>query len=368
MSRRVKALGIVVTVLTLAVLALALVVSHDSACEAPAAPPKGTLLMRAFTYRCYGAPAVLTLADVVKPAPGPNELLVKVRAASVNPLDWHFMRGKPYVMRLSSGVGKPEDPRAGVDFAGTVEAVGTAVTRFKPGDHVFGGRNGAFAEYLTIREDGAVVSKPDSVTFEQAAAVGIAGVTALQAIRDKGQVKSGQRVLVNGASGGVGTFAVQIAKSSGAEVTGVSSTRNLDLVKSLGADHVIDYTREDFTKDTQRYDVIIDNVGNHPLLEYRQVLTPEGIVVIVGGPSENRWIGPLSRLMSAVVLSPFVSQKFVMFIAQLNQPDLTVLRDLMEAGKLTSVIDRRYPLLELPAAIGYLEEGRARGKVIIIVE
>ena len=368
MSRRARALGIVVIALTLAVMALGLVVSHDSTCEAPDAPPKGTLLMRAFTYRCYGGPDVMTFADIARPAPASNELLVKVRAASLNPLDWHFMRGKPYVMRLSSGLGKPKDPRAGVDFAGTVEAVGSAVTRFKPGDQVFGARDGAFAEYLTVREDGAVVSKPDSVTFEQAAAVGIAAVTALQAIRDKGRVKPGQRVLVNGASGGVGTFAVQIAKSFGAEVTGVSSTRNLDLVKSLGADRVVDYTREDFTKGTQRYDVIIDNVGNHPLLEYRQVLTPEGIVVIVGGSSENRWIGPLSRFLAAAVLSPFVSQTFVMFIAKLNQPDLAVLRDLMAAGKLTSVIDRRYPLSELPAAIGYLEQGRARGKVVVNVE
>ena len=368
MSRRVKTLGIIVAVLTAAVLAFALVVSYDSPCEAPAALPKQASLMRAFRYRCYGPPDVLTLTEVVRPTPDPNELLVRVRAASVNPVDWHFMRGKPYVMRLSSGLGKPKDPRAGVDFAGTVAAVGSAVTRFKPGDHVFGARDGAFAEYLTVREDGAVVSKPDNVTFEQAAAVGIAAVTALQAIRDQGQVRPGQRVLVNGASGGVGTFAVQIAKSFGAEVTGVSSTRNLDLVKSLGADHVIDYTREDFTKGSQRYDVIIDNVGNHPLLKYRHVLTPDGIVVIVGGPSENRWIGPLSRFLGAAVLSPFVSQTFVMFIAKLNQPDLTVLRDLMEAGRLTSVVDRRYPFRELPVAIGYLEQGRARGKVVINVE
>ena len=208
------------------------------------------------------------------------------------------------------------------------------------------------------------MAKPDSVTFEQAAAIGVAAVTALQAVRDKGQVKPGQRVLVNGASGGVGTFAVQIAKTFGAQVTGVSSTRNLELVKSLGADHVIDYTKEDFTKGTERYDVIIDNVGNHPLLEYRKVLAERGVVVIVGGPSENPWIGPLSRFLNAAVLSPFVSQTFVMFLAQLSQKDLTVLRDLMAAGTLTSVIDRRYPLAELPAAIGYLEQGRARGKVL----
>ncbi len=368
MSRRVKVLGIVVAVLAAAGFALALVVSHDSACEPPATPPKGTLLVRGFRYRCYGGPDVLTLADISRPVPDSNELLVKVRAASLNPLDWHFMRGKPYVMRLSSGLGKPKDPRAGVDFSGTVEAVGSAVTRFKPGDHVFGAGDGAFAEYLTIRENGAVVSKPDSVTFEQAAAIGVAAVTALQAVRDKGQVKPGQRVLVNGASGGVGTFAVQIAKSFGALVTGVSSTRNLDLVKSLGADHVIDYTMEDFTKGAERYDVIIDNVGNHPLLEYRKVLTPSGVVVIVGGSSENRWIGPLGRFLDAAVLSPFVRQGFVMILAQLSQKDLTVLRDLMEAGKLRSVIDRRYPLAELPAAIGYLEQGRARGKVVITME
>ncbi len=368
MSRRVKVIGTVVVVLAASVLALALVVSREAACEAPVPPPKGTLLMRGFSYRCYGGPDLLALGDLAKPVPDSNQLLVKVHAASLNPLDWHFMRGKPYVMRLSSGLGKPKDPRAGVDFAGTVEAVGSAVTRFKPGDAVFGAADGAFAEYLTVRETGAVVAKPDGVTFEQAAAIGVAAVTALQAVRDKGQVKPGQRVLVNGASGGVGTFAVQIAKSFGAQVTGVSSTRNLELVKSLGADHVIDYTKEDFTKGTERYDVIIDNVGNHPLLEYRKVLAERGVVVIVGGPSENPWIGPLSRFLNAAVLSPFVSQTFVMFLAQLSQKDLTVLRDLMAAGTLTSVIDRRYPLAELPAAIGYLEQGRARGKVLITME
>jgi NADPH:quinone reductase-like Zn-dependent oxidoreductase len=323
--------------------------------------------MQAIRYRCYGSPEVLELAEVAKPTPADDEVLIKVHAASVNPLDWHYMRGKPYIMRLSSGIGRPADPRFGVDFAGTVEAVGKDVQRFKPGDEVFGGKSGALAEYVTVREDRALVLKPANISFEEAAAVPIAAITALQAVRDKGHVKHGQRVLVNGASGGVGTFAVQIAKSYGAEVTGVSSTRNVELVRSLGADHVIDYKQQDFTRGTQRYDVIIDNVGNHPLLAYRRVLEPDGIVVMVGGPSDDPWIGPLARPIRAAVLSPFVSQRYAMLMAEMNALDMGVLRDLLAAGKLKPVIDRRYTLPEVPAAIAYLEEGRARGKVVIAV-
>jgi NADPH:quinone reductase-like Zn-dependent oxidoreductase len=278
------------------------------------------------------------------------------------------MRGKPYVMRLSSGLGKPKDARFGVDFSGTVEAVGKNVQRFKPGDEVFGGKSGAFSQHITVREDRALVLKPANITFEQAAAVPVAAITALQALRDKGQVKPGQKVLVNGASGGVGTFAVQIAKSLGAEVTGVCSTRNVELVRSIGADHVIDYRQEDFTRGAQRYDLIIDNVGNHPLLAYKRVLYPKGIVVMVGGSSEDPWIGPLVRPLTGVALSPFVSQQFVMLLAELNQEDMGVLRDLLAAGTLKPVIDRRYTLAEVPAAVAYLEEGRARGKVVIGVE
>jgi len=367
MTRRTKVLGGLFGILAAAVLSLALVLSHDSACEAPAALPEQTTLMKAIRYRCYGSPEVLELAEVAKPTPADDEVLVKVQAASVNPLDWHYMRGKPYIMRLSSGIGRPADPRFGVDFAGTVEAVGKNVQRFKPGDEVFGGKSGALAEFVTVREARALVLKPANISFEEAAAVPIAAVTALQAVRDKGQVEPGQKVLVNGASGGVGTFAVQIAKSYGAEVTGVSSTRNLELVRSLGADHVIDYKQQDFTRGAQRYDVIIDNVGNHPLLAYRRVLEPDGIVVMVGGPSGDPWIGPLARPIRAAVLSPFVSQRFAMLMAELNPEDMGVLRDLLAAGKLKPVIDRRYTLSEVPAAIAYLEEGRARGKVVIAV-
>jgi NADPH:quinone reductase-like Zn-dependent oxidoreductase len=367
MTRRTRILVGIFGILAAAVVSLALVLSHDAACEAPGAVPGQVTLMQAIRYRCYGSSEVLELAAVARPTPADDEVLVKVHAASVNPLDWHYMRGKPYIMRLSSGIGRPADPRFGVDFAGTVEAVGNNVQRFKPGDEVFGGKSGAFSEYVTVREDRALVLKPANISFEEAAAVPVAAITALQAVRDKGQVKPGQKVLVNGASGGVGTFAVQIAKSYGAEVTGVSSTRNVELVRSIGADHVIDYKQQDFTRGAQRYDVIIDNVGNHPLLAYRRVLEPDGIVVMVGGPSDDPWIGPLARPLRAAVLSPFVSQRFAMLMAELNPQDMGVLRDLLAAGKLKPVIDRRYTLTEVPAAIAYLEEGRARGKVVIAV-
>jgi NADPH:quinone reductase-like Zn-dependent oxidoreductase len=271
---------------------------------------------------------------------------------------------------MGVGLRKPKDTRLGVDFAGTVEAVGKNVTKFKPGDEVFGGKDGAFAEYVCVREPRAVALKPANITFEQAASVPIAAITALQGIRDKGKVQPGQKVLINGASGGVGTFAVQIAKSFGADVTGVCSTRNLDMVRSLGADHVIDYTKEDFTKGAERYDVIIDNVANHSLLESRRALKPNGIYVLIGGGSANEqgFIGPLINPIKAMLLSPFVSQKMGMLLADLNQKDLTFLADLMESGKVTPVIDKRYKLSELPQAIEYLEQGHARGKVVITAE
>ena len=327
--------------------------------------------MKAIVYCDYGLPN-LKLQEIEKPAPADDQLLVKVRAASVNPLDWHFIEGTPYIMRaLGVGLRKPADTRLGVDFAGTVEVVGKNVTQFKPGDEVFGGRTGAFAEYVCVREARAVALKPANITFEQAASVPIAGITALQGLRDKGKVQSGQKVLINGASGGVGTFAVQIAKSYGAEVTGVCSTRNLDMVRSLGADHVIDYTKEDFTKSDQRYDVILDNVANHSLSEFRRVLKPNGIYVLIGGggASENRWLGPgLTQAFKAMFLSKFVSQQMGMMLAELNQKDLTFLADLMKSGKVTPVIDKRYKLSELPQAIEYLEQGHARGKVVITAE
>jgi NADPH:quinone reductase-like Zn-dependent oxidoreductase len=366
MTRTRKILGVSALVLAVLVAAGAYMLSHNDPCEPGPALADGTARMKAFVYRCYGAPEVVKLEEVEKPTPKDDELLVKVHAASVNPLDWHFMRGEPYVMRMSAGFGKPADITLGVDFSGTVEAVGKNVTRFKPGDAVFGGRNGAFAEYLRVRENRVVALKPDNVSFEQAAGVAIAAVTALQALRDKGQLKAGQKVLVNGASGGVGTFAVQIAKALGAEVTGVCSTRNVDLIRSLGADRVIDYTREDFTKGSERYDVIIDNVGNHAYLDFRRVLTPQGRVVVVGGPG-GRWIGPLTKFIEASAVGPFMSeeQQITSFFANMTQDEMNLLRDLMQSGKVTPVVDRTYSFAELPQAIAYLETGRARGKVVV---
>jgi NADPH:quinone reductase-like Zn-dependent oxidoreductase len=353
--------------LLVALLTLGIVISHNSPCAPGEALPGGTTSMMAVVYRCYGSPEVLTLEERARPNPADDEVLVKVHAAAVNPLDWHYMRGSPYIMRLSSGIGAPKDPRMGVDFSGTVEAVGKSVTKFKPGDAVFGGKSGAFAEYVTVREHRAVTLKPDNVTFAQAAAVPIAAITALQALRDKGHVQAGQKVLVNGASGGVGTYAVQIAKSYGAEVTGVCSTRNVDMVRSIGADHVIDYTKENFTAGDERYDLILDNVGNHSLLKLRHVLEPKGTLVIIGG-EKGDWIGPLARPVNAMLLSPFVDERLLMILAELNQADMDLLGELMRTGKMTSVIDRQYTLSEVPAAIAYLEEGRARGKVVINME
>jgi NADPH:quinone reductase-like Zn-dependent oxidoreductase len=337
-------------------------------CARYAATP--TNPMKAIVYCDYGV-ANLKFQDIEKPTPADDQLLVRVRAASVNPYDWHFVEGTPYLMRaMGLGLRKPKDIRLGVDFAGTVEAVGKNVTKFKPGDDVFGGRGGAFAEYVCPRADRAVALKPANITFEQAASVNIAGITALQALRDKGKVQPGQKILINGASGGVGTFAVQIAKSYGADVTGVCSTRNVDLVRSLGADQVIDYTKEDFIKSDQRYDVILDNVANHSLLECRRVLKPKGTYVLIGGggPSEQGLIGPLAKPIKAMLLSPFVSQKMGMMMADANQKDLAILADLMQSGKVKPVIDRTYKLSEVPEAIRYLEQGHARGKVVITVE
>jgi NADPH:quinone reductase-like Zn-dependent oxidoreductase len=324
--------------------------------------------MKAVVYTDYGSPDVLEIRDVKKPVPNDDQVLVKVRAASLNPLDWHYMEGTPYIMRaMGTGLRKPKSPRLGVDLAGQVEAVGKNVTQFKPGDEVFGtGGGAAFAEYVCARKI-RLVLKPVNITFEQAAAVPIAALTALQALRDKGQVQPGQQVLINGASGGVGTFAVQIAKSFGADVTGVCSTRNLDMVRSLGADHVIDYTKEDFTKGEQRYDLILDNVGTQPLSGFRRALKPKGICVMIGGggPNDGGLIGPLARPVKALLLSPFISQKMGMMMAEIRQEDLTAMRDLMEAGKVTPVIDKTYPLSQVREAMKYLEAGHARGKVIL---
>ena len=323
--------------------------------------------MKAAVYTRYGSPDVVQIKDVEKPIPKDNEVLIEVRAASVNPLDWHFMRGTPYFVRILAGLRKPKITRLGVDVAGQVEAVGRNVTQFKPGDAVFGSCRGAFAEYVCTSES-TLVMKPDNVTFEQAASAPVAAFTVLQGLRDKGQIQPGQKVLINGAAGGVGTFAVQIAKSFGADVTGVCSTRNVDMVRSIGADRVIDYTREDFTKSRQRYDLIFDSVGNHSLLACRRVLNPKGIYIAVGGPSGRWMIGPLARGITAPVLSRFVSQKLAMVLAKPSKEDLTIMHELMKTGKVTSVIDKRYRLSEVPEAIRYLEEGHARGKVVITLE
>jgi NADPH:quinone reductase-like Zn-dependent oxidoreductase len=323
--------------------------------------------MKAAVYRRYGPPNVIQINEVEKPVPNDNQVLIEVRAASVNPYDWHFMRGTPYLVRIIAGLRKPKDTRLGVDVAGQVEAVGMNVTQFKPGDKVFGSCRGAFAEYACASES-AVVLKPDNVTFEQAASVPIAGFTALQGLRDKGQVQPGQKVLVNGAGGGVGTFAVQIARSYGADVTGVCSTGKADMVRSIGANRVIDYTQEDFTKSGQRYDVFFDAVGNHSLSACRRVLNLKGIYVGGGGTSDPWMIGPLTHMIAAFGLSRFGSQKFVGLLARNRQDDLKTMRELMESGKVTPVIDRRYRLSEVPEAIGYLEEGHARGKVVISLE
>ncbi|WP_415923128.1 NAD(P)-dependent alcohol dehydrogenase [Steroidobacter sp.] len=324
--------------------------------------------MKAIQQRCYGSPETLALADVTKPSPADDEVLVRVQAAAVNPLDWHSVAGRPYLMRLSNGLGTPTDSNTGVDFAGTVAAVGNQVTRFKPGDAVFGGRNGAFAEYLVVREQRAVAHKPANLSFEQAAAIPVAAVTALQALRDQGKLQKGQKVLINGASGGVGTFAVQIAKALGAQVTGVCSTKNVELVQSLGADQVVDYKKKDFTQSNERYDLIVDNVGNHSPLALRRALEPHGTVVIVGAPKDGPWIGMFWGVIRGLVLSWLVDEKFVFFVADLNQNDLNWLANLAHEGRMTAVIDREFALNEVPAAIEYLASWHARGKVIVRLE
>lgn len=369
-TRRSKVLSVVLILLAVTVLSAALIVSHDSPCgSAPALAPN-TPAMKAVVHRCYGAPDVVKVEELAKPVPGDYGVLVKVHAASINPLDWHLLRGDPYFMRMGTGVGAPKDIRMGVDFAGTVEAVGRKVTRFKPGDAVFGGRDGALAEYVTVYQDAGVALKPANVTFEQAAAAPVAALTALQGLRDKGKIQAGQKVLINGASGGVGTFAVQIARSYGADVTGVTSTHNIELVRSLGANAVIDYTREDFTKASQRYDLIFDLVGNHSIADNRRALKPNGIYVGIGGGGVNDggFLGPMVGALELMAVAPFVSQKLEFFVADLNKEDLARVADLMQSGKVVPVIDKRYALSESAEAIGYLERGHARGKVVVTLE
>jgi NADPH:quinone reductase-like Zn-dependent oxidoreductase len=319
--------------------------------------------MKAAIYSRYGPPDVVQITDVEKPVPKDNEVLIRVRAASVNPLDWHFVRGTPHILRLGAGLRKPKITRLGVDVAGQVEAVGRNVTQFKPGDEVFGVCRGAFAEYACATED-KLALKPANSSFEDAAAVPVAAISALQGLRDKGRIRRGHEILVDGASGGVGTFAVQIAKSFGAEVTAVCSTRKVDTARSLGADHVIDYTRDDFTQSGQRYDLILGANAHHSIFDYRRALSRHGIYVMVGGGG--------AQILQAILLGPLLSllgSKRLCFVsAKINQKDLVFLKDLLETRKVVPIIDRRYPLSDAAEALRYLEEGHAQGKVVLAVE
>ena len=322
--------------------------------------------MKAAVYRKYGSPDVVELLEIDKPATPDDGVRVRVQAASINPMDWHFLTGVPYMIRMMTGLRTPKRTVLGVDFAGTVESVGNDAKQFQPGDEVYGAGSGALAEYVCARED-RVVRKPPNLTFEQAATVPVAGLTALQALRDRGKVQAGQKVLINGASGGVGTFAVQIAKSLGAEVTGVCSTGNVDMVRSLGADRVVDYMQEDFTRSEQRYDLMLDVAGNRSWSEYSRVLGPRAIVIAVGGKKTSRWLFPLGDFIKARLASMGGSRKVAMFLAKMDQQDLLSLNALFEAGQVTPVIDRRYEFGEVREAFRYLGQGHARGKLVIIV-
>ena len=328
--------------------------------------------MKAIVQHGYGAPAdVLELEDVAEPSVGDGEVLVRVHAASVNVADWHLVRGEPYVARLDIGLRGPNHSVPGCDLAGRVEAIGREVTSVEPGDEVFGSPfgngYGAFAESCLLVSEDLVAPKPATLTFEQAAAVPLAGMTALQALRDHGQIEPGQQVMVVGASGGVGTFAVEIAKSMGAEVTGVCRARNVDMVRSLGADHVIDYTQDDFADGGRRYDVILQAAGSRPPGECRRALTPRGTIVSISGASDGHWIGPLGRAIKALVIFRFARQRLAIFTVKPNKEDLGSLGELIEAGELMPTIDRTYSLGEAGEAIAYLEEGHARGKVVLTV-
>jgi NADPH:quinone reductase-like Zn-dependent oxidoreductase len=316
--------------------------------------------MKAVVCTKYGPPEVLQLQEVEKPTPREDEVLIRVAAASINALEWHFMRADPFFIRLMGGFQKPKDPILGADVAGRVEAVGSAVTQFRPGDEVFGFGKSTFAEYACAKEN-RIALKPANTSFAQAAAVPIAALTALQGLRDKGMIQPGQKVLIQGASGGVGTFAVQIAKSFGAEVTGVCSARNLEMVRALGADHVIDYRKEDFTRNGQRYDLILAANGYHPILDYRRALSPEGVYVASGGS--------MPQIFQAILLGPWISRlgsrKMGNVATKTNQKDLIFLKELLEAGKVTPVIDRCYPLEKTAEAMRYFEEVHAQGKVVI---
>ena len=324
--------------------------------------------MRAAVRYRFGAPSeVVEIREVEKPIPTEDEVLVRVHAASLNFGDWYAVVGRPWVGRPSMGLRAPKSERLGTDYAGVVEAVGANVTDFRPGDEVFGGRSGALAEYVAARADRSIVPKPANVSFEEAAAVPVAALTALQALRDHGKVQAGQKVLINGASGGVGTYAVQLAKSFGAEVTAVCSTRNVDQAGTLGADHVVDYTQQDFTRTGELHDLMLDIAGSRPFLEFRRVLKPEATVVAVGAPMSARGLGPLKHIIGARLTSLGRSQRVVNFVAKITKEDLAFMSDLLADGKVKSVIDRRFELAQVPDALRYLGEGHARGKIVITV-
>tara|TARA_R100000005_G_scaffold89631_1_gene60321 strand:+ start:23160 stop:24275 length:1116 start_codon:yes stop_codon:yes gene_type:complete len=363
----IKLLAGLTATTVLAIGALALVASHNAPCEPGSAVPEGTTGFKANMQRCYGDTDVITLETVAKPELAESDVLVRVHAASVNPLDKHFLHGTPYLLRLANGLNAPQSPRMGADFAGVVEAVGSGVTRFEPGDAVFGVANGAFAEYVVRSENGGIALKPTNLSFEQAAALPVAAITALQALRDKANVQPGQQVLINGASGGVGTYAVQLAKAMGATVTAVCSGRNAELVRALGADRVIDYTQQNYTEGDTRYHAIIDMVGNHAISDILEVTEPDGVLVLVGSMKIDPWWGPLARPLHAVVRSPFVSQRLEPLLAITTAEDLTALARYADNGQLTPVIDQRFTLAEVPEAIRYLERGRTRGKLVVNV-
>ena len=365
MKLRYKILNGAIALTLVTVSTLAVTLAYTKNCELPVIREINNP-MKAIIYRCYGGPEVLEQAVIEIPEPLEHQILVRVKAAAVNPVDWHYMRGSPYIMRLMTGIGAPNDQSMGTDFAGIVEKVGSDVTKFKIGDAVFGGGSGPFAEYVLANASKSVAHKPTHVSFEQSAAMPIAALTALQALRDKGQLKAGQKVLINGASGGVGTYAVQIAKSFGAEVHGVSSGRNIEMVTLLGADHMFNYKTESYIESEERYDLIVDMISNHSIFDNLKVLKKQGRMVVVGGGKGN-WIGPLMPSIKAVIMNNFVDQELQQFVAQFTSKDLESLAELMRQGQLSSVIDRRYSLDEIQDAISYSESGRAKGKIIVTI-
>jgi NADPH:quinone reductase-like Zn-dependent oxidoreductase len=323
--------------------------------------------MKAAVREKFGPPEVVELRELERPVPADDEVLVRIHASSINISDWYGVLGRPYIGRVATGLRGPKELRLGTDYAGQVEAVGKDVTQFRPGDEVFGARTGAWAEYVAAKADRGIVPKPANVSFEEAAAVPVAALTALQAIRDKGQLPPGQKVLINGASGGVGTFAISIAKALGGEVTAVCSPRNVEIARSLGADHVVDYTQEDFARRGERYDVLVDVAGGRSWSDCKRVLDPQGTLVIVGGPRKNRLLGPLGGVIRLRLGGMLARRKVVFFLAQVNKEDMEVLRELLEAGKLAPIVDARFALSEIVEALRYFGEAHPRGKVVITV-